>query len=218
MLYSTAASPEHTSIPGGLHLAVQLPVPPHAPQPAHALTGEPEATTPASADRATTLEAIRPSLRRFLAVRLGNDEHLTDDLLQQVMLAATTGASIVPPAELEYWCRAVARNLVATHWRTHANRPKNLPIADASLALELAQRLSSEVLPSDILSRREMQDQLLLAITELDSADQDLVVAHYFRSESQAAIGARINASERAVEGRLYRARRALRDKLQSLA
>lgn len=172
---------------------------------------------PAPTERETTLHAARPALRRFLSVRLGGDEHLTDDLLQQVMLAATTGGSGVPLAELEFWCRGVARNLVATHWRTRANRPKNLPISDPALAGSLADRMASEVLPPDLLSRREVQDQLLLAITELDASDQELIVAHYFRNESQAAIGARTSMSERAVEGRLYRARKALRERLRTL-
>ena len=54
-------------------------------------------------------------------------------------------------------------------------------------------------------------------MTDLSSAEQELIVAHYFQEESQANLAARLGISVRAVEGRLYRARRALREKLRNL-
>lgn len=156
------------------------------------------------------------ALYRYFAVRTG-DAHLADDLMQQLWLHAQRRAAEIPPAEVEFWLRSVARNLVNTHWRSVGRRPTHVPMPDANLAAELAERLVTHDLPADQLERREIRDQLLLAITELDAADQELIVGHYFQNESHAALAARMAISPRAIEGRLYRARQALYSRLQSL-
>ena len=89
--------------------------------------------------------------------------------------------------------------------------------AQPELAARLAERLDSVDLPPDVLSRQEVQEQLLLALTELDSEDQELLIGFYFDGRTQAALAGVLGISERAIEGRLYRARRALRDRLAHL-
>lgn len=156
------------------------------------------------------------ALYRYFVVRTG-DAHLADDMMQQLWLHAQRRSAEIPLLQVEFWLRAVARNLVTTHWRTVGRRPAQVPIADQAIAADLANQLVSHDLPADQLERREVRDQLLLAITELDAADQELIVGHYFGDESHAALAARLAISPRAIEGRLYRARHALRERLQSL-
>ena len=151
-----------------------------------------------------------PALYRFVVVRVG-DSHLADDLMQQLWLAALKATDRVPAAELEYWLRGVARNLVRNHWRTQAQRPKHMPMPDADLAATLSRRLVEEDIPEDVLLRREARDQLVLALTALDAAHQEIVIARYFEGQALSAMATRFEISERAVEGRLYRARQALR-------
>ena len=156
------------------------------------------------------------ALYRHIVVRVG-DAHLADDLMQQLWLQARTSGASVPEAELEFWLRGIARNLVRTHWRRQASRPKNVPLPNPELAGELANRLVSEELPPETLERKEVRDQLLLAITELAGRHQEFIVEHYFHARSHAELAARFGLSVRAVEGRLYRARQALRAKLKHL-
>jgi RNA polymerase sigma-70 factor (ECF subfamily) len=156
------------------------------------------------------------SIYRYIAVRVG-DAHLADDLMQQLWLQAHTGGASIPDHELEFWLRGIARNLVRTHWRRRSRRPANLPLADSGLAAELAGRLGTEELPPETLERKEVRDQLLLAITELDSADQELIVEHYFHSRSHIELATERGLSPRGIEGRLYRARQVLREKLRNL-
>lgn len=153
---------------------------------------------------------------RFFAVRLGNDPHTADDLMQQLWLAANRNGRHVPAAECEFWLRGVARNLLATHWRRHA-RPVVAPVADPALAAELADSLDAAPLPSALVEKREIRDQLLLALTELSAAEHELIVAHYWGNVGFAEIGRRLGLSVRAVEGRMYRARTALRERLRAL-
>lgn len=153
---------------------------------------------------------------RFVAYRV-RDSHLADDLMQQVWLAAIRADGRVPPAELEPWLRGVARNLVRNHWRKQSQRPEHLPILDADFAAELSRRLVEEDIPDDVLSRRETRSQLMLAITALDADAQEIVIARYFDDASHAQLAKRFDVSERAIEGRLYRARQALRAMLEHL-
>lgn len=156
------------------------------------------------------------AIYRYIAVRV-RDAHLADDLMQQLWLQARTSGASVPDHEREFWLRGIAKNLVRTHWRRQARRPASRPLADPGLAAELAGRLGTKELPPETLERKEIRDQLLLAITELDSADQELIVEHYFHSRSQVELAAERGLSPRGIEGRLYRARQALREKLRNL-
>ena len=157
------------------------------------------------------------SLYRYFAVRTGGDVHSAEDLMQQLWLKAATGETSVPAAEIEPWLRVIARNLIRTYWRKSAGRPERLPVANPKLARELAERLTGELIPPAVLERREVRDQLLLAITQLGAAEQELVIEHYFHGRSHAELAAGLGIGERAVEGRLYRARQSLRRMLHQL-
>jgi RNA polymerase sigma-70 factor (ECF subfamily) len=170
-----------------------------------------------AADLAQAFARCGRSLYRYLAVRVGADSHLADDLMQQVWMRAVQGSFSGPNTEIEYWLKAVARNVVREHWRRQKTVPPHVPIGDPALAAELAERIRSEELPEAVWERREVRDQLLLAVTELADVEQELIVAHYFQGKPQSSLAARLGISERAVEGRLYRARRALREKLRDL-
>ncbi len=154
---------------------------------------------------------------RYFSVRTGGDEHLVDDLMQQLWLQARRKADSVRQANAEAWLWRVAQNLLRAHWRNRAQRPQEAPLADPRLAAELARRFDNEELPAEVLARKEVRDQLLLALTALPSAEQELLLGHYFHELSHAKLAEAHGISERAVEGRLYRARKLLRQKLKHL-
>jgi RNA polymerase sigma-70 factor (ECF subfamily) len=166
------------------------------------------------ADSAFDLHAR--GLYRFFAVRTG-DPHLADDLMQQLWVASRTGRCPASSEEAGRWLAAIARNLLTTHWRRAGARPAHVPLADPALAAELAERLSREPLPLEELDRREVRDQLLLALSMLGGPDQDLVVAHYFEGRTFGEMAQRLGVSSRAVEGKLYRARQALQGMLRAM-
>ena len=178
-----------------------------------------DSESPRVADAAVferVFDACASSFYRYFAVRAG-DAHLADDLMQQLWLQARGKATGIPQANLEYWLRAIARNLLLTHWRVKARRPGHQPMPDPDLAASLADRLVSEAIAPHELERREIRDQLLLAITDLPAAEQELIIGCYFDDVPHAELAARVGISERAVEGRLYRARAALRERLRNL-
>ncbi|MFO0837289.1 MAG: sigma-70 family RNA polymerase sigma factor [Phycisphaerae bacterium] len=162
-------------------------------------------TPTAPADDA--FERCAESLYRFVLIRVGGDTHLADDVMQQLWLHWRRGRA-VPPEQAEFWLRSIARNLVRTHWRRTARY-------DARVSADLAERVDREPLPAEMLERAEVREQLLLAITALPHEHQSLIVEHYFDGLPHDALAARHGLTPRAIEGKLYRARAALREALR---
>jgi len=156
------------------------------------------------------------ALYRYFVARTG-DAHLADDLMQQLWLQARKSRADIPESQYEFWLRGIAKNLIRSHWRRRARRPANVPLANPELAKALADQMIQGEAPAEMLEQQETRDQLLLAITELDSEEQQLIVEHYFHGCSHADLAECTGLSPRAVEGRLYRARQALREKLKHL-
>lgn len=163
------------------------------------------------------LDRCAPAFCRYFAIRTADDEHTVDDLMQQLWLQARRKAYSVRQPNGEAWLWRVAQNLLRAHWRSRARRPRQVPLADPQLAAELARRFDTEELPAEVLARKEVRDQLLLALTALPSAEQELLLGHYFLGLSHDALSKEHGISARAVEGRLYRARQLLREMLKHL-
>ena len=154
---------------------------------------------------------------RYVSLRVGRNRALADELMQQLWLQACKPGGAVPPDEFEFWLRRVAQNLISDHWRRKHRRPAQIPIENAVIAGELAKRIDRELLPAEALQKQELLDQVALAVTALPAADQELVILHYVQGRSFGEIGERFGMSERAIEGRLYRARRKLKELLAHL-
>ncbi len=167
---------------------------------------------------ADAVERNAQGLWRFLLVRVGGDENLAEDVLQETCLqAARSATSIDRPEHLDAWLFGVARNVLRRHWRTLKRRRRNLPEVQVETAAELADQMDTLSLPADQLERREVHEQVMLALTSLPVDDQNLIFRYYFDGQSQTDIAAGLQVSPRAVEGKLYRARQALREKLRHL-
>ncbi len=173
------------------------------------------------ADSRPTMEYLfdrySAGIYRYISVRVGRNQALADELMQQLWLQGCKSGGAVPPDEFEFWLRRVAQNLISDHWRRKHRRPAQIPIENAAIAGELAERIDSELLPAEVVQKQELLDQVALAVTALPAADQELVVLHYVQGRPFGEIGERFGMSERAIEGRLYRARRKLKELLAHL-
>lgn len=152
-------------------------------------------------------------LYRYLIIRAGGDRHVADELMQQIWIACRSATQQFHP-EPAAWLWSVARNQLAAHRRRQTSRPTHVPIENPAAAAELAARMSESDFPDALAQRRELQDQLMLALTELPGDAQDLLIDHYFHGVTHDALAGRLGVGVRAVEGRLYRARQQLRERL----
>ena len=65
-----------------------------------------------------------------------------------------------------------------------------------------------------MLADRERADQLLLAITSLNAADQALIFSFYFDGQSSVELAEASGVSLKSIESKLYRVRHRLRARL----
>lgn len=161
---------------------------------------------------ALVFERCADGLFRYLLVRAGMDVHAAEDLIQQVCYEAARKRRI-PAGEddCEAWLFGIARNRVRKYWRWHWRKGRRREGDRAAVVRELLAALEFGPLPGELLSRKESSEQLMLAVTELPAADQQVLFAFYFDERSSQEIAVQIGATAKSVESRLYRIRGKLR-------
>lgn len=143
-----------------------------------------------------------PALFRCVSRRVGADRALAEDLVQETWLRALESwRKQGLPADPGAWLRTAAFNLTRNHFRRAA--PTQLD--------ETKVRDSSST--GD--SARERTALVQRALASLDAAQAELLVARHFDGHALAQLALAHRTSERAIEGRLHRARQALAETLR---
>ncbi len=106
------------------------------------------------------------------------------------------------------WLRGIAKNLSRVSFRDRAKQPRELPFDEVVD--------SSDRDPAAVALMTERRSRVLLAIDELRPAWRAVLYMHYIEGSGLAEVGALIGLSDRAVEGRLRRARAELKRILES--
>jgi RNA polymerase sigma-70 factor (ECF subfamily) len=148
---------------------------------------------------------IKP-LYSYVARRAGNDRELTEDTIQETYMRAVShwrkkGMPSVPLA----WLKTVARNLLVSHYRS----VNPLPLDETT------------VVPRDNewdIEKNETATLLYFALSHLRKKDSHLIETFYFDGKSVRELAEEQGLSERAVEGRLRRARKKLETYLRRLS
>jgi RNA polymerase sigma-70 factor (ECF subfamily) len=142
-------------------------------------------------------------LYRYVSRRVGGDRTLAEDIVQDAWLRAVAAwpRKGVPDHPLA-WLMRVARNLLASHFR----RQRPLPVEPAELDLERDQSYPETPCGAALVS---------WGLARLRQHQAELIEAFYFDGKSTREIAQAWGLSERAVEGRLRRARQALEKRLR---
>jgi len=146
-------------------------------------------------------ETVRP-LYQFVSRRCGGDRGLAEDITQETFLRAVTywREGHLPDSPLA-WLHHVARNLLISHFRRR--RPAAVDSATLDRMLD----------PNT--SRAEEAAALVQAgFARLSGTHARVLEAYYLEGKAVRAIADELQLTERAVEGRLRRSRRALRKQL----
>jgi len=146
-------------------------------------------------------ETVRP-LYACVARRACGDRELAEDVTQETWLRAVkawTEAGL--PREPLAWLRTTAQHLLADHHRSAARRPL------ARVELELDEEQLSAASPS---AARLVQQGL----ARLGGQEAELLAAFHLDGASVRELAAARSCSEKAIEGRLRRARVALAHQL----
>jgi RNA polymerase sigma-70 factor (ECF subfamily) len=185
----------------------------------------------AAADWAEALQRHAGWLRRVVLMRVG-EAQAVDEVMQEVSLAAVLGrdnAAVVglnaaaansrpanaAPPNLAAWLYRVAIRQALLH-RRRSGRRRRLLDAFASRAGASA-RDGDGGNPLRWLIAHERDGLVRLAVARLPGRDADVLVLKYAEQWSYKQIAEHLGLSESAVEARLHRARRRLRDELARL-
>jgi len=147
------------------------------------------------------------TLYGYVSRRCGGERARAEDIVQETWLRAVRewrrqGAPARPVA----WLTTVARNLLLNELRRP--QPVRLDAVPASAVLDAAEDLATE---SADVARIVNQ-----ALERLPARQRSLLEAFHYRQHSVSQIAGLFAVSERAIEGRLRRARQNLRRELQA--
>ena len=140
---------------------------------------------------------------RILPGRPEEWEELTSD----VFLAAWDNRKKLRPGRVRAWLTAVARNRAFNRLRT-GGQP--LPLEEDVLLLP-------EDVPHRVLEERELQKLLRQALSELDRADRELFVRHYYYGQTVARAAEEMGLNLSTAKTRLRRGRMKLKEYLQEV-
>lgn len=149
-------------------------------------------------------ETIRP-LYAYVSRRVGGERALAEDLVQEAwMRALDAWARQGIPDNPLAWLQTVAHNILVSHFRRV--RPQSMDVA----ALDLADDSFSPDSP-------DVAAVVGWGMARLRRSQAEILEAFYFEGQNVSEIAAARSLSERAVEGRLRRARAKLRKKLDRI-
>jgi RNA polymerase sigma-70 factor (ECF subfamily) len=155
----------------------------------------------------TYRELVHP-LYDYVSRRCGGDRSLAEDVTQEAWLrAVATWKRDGLPRHPLAWLRTVSRNLLINYYR------RTRPISLESLPPGWDRDIPSETFEFDSPATAAAVHRCL---SRLRSGQARLLEAFHFEGKKVAEIATELGISERAVEGRLRRARIKLRRKLES--
>ena len=154
-----------------------------------------------------------PGLRALMVSRVRND--LVEDLVQETLLRALIQLpDLENPDRFRQWLIAIGANLVRMSYRTRQTRLTVLDdyVSSSQHEIQLVGWTSD---PVEDLLVSEMTSEVKSAIQSLPNMMREVVELHYIDELSYKEISHHLNISIATIEGRLYRARRKLKEDLK---
>ena len=157
---------------------------------------------------ATYRTTIEP-LYRYVSRNCGGDRTLAEDVTQETWLRAVREwRKKGPPDQPIAWLTTVARNILVSYYR----RKRPAPLDSVSPGEVLAALDNGRAAESS-----EISAVVCHALARIPAAEAQILEAFHFDDRRMSQIAETMGLSERAVEGRLRRARQRLRRELESL-
>ena len=162
------------------------------------------------------IERHAPRLFNYLVRSLQNEEDASDIAQEVFVRLYQNRAKFDPSQKFTTWLYAIASNLVRTQFRFRGRHPQislDAPNAPTE-ARFLATTAGDTASPSQSLQEQETAGAVRSAIAELPEELRTPLLLFEYEDLSQAQIGEILRCSEKAVETRLYRARKLLKSSL----
>jgi RNA polymerase sigma-70 factor (ECF subfamily) len=165
------------------------------------------------------MERHGPRLFNYLLRSLQNEDDAADLAQETFARVYQTRSKFDPNQRFSVWLYAIASNLVRTQFRHRSRHPTVPldPLPDAAAALSRPNALTHDAPdPRQSIETAEAAAAVRQAIAELPEELRTPLILSEYEDLSHSEIGAILNCSPKAVETRLYRARKRLRPALSS--
>ncbi len=156
-------------------------------------------------------------VKRFIFRVVGNPTE-AEDLAQEVFVRVyTRRATWRSGAKFSSWCFAIAANQAKNRLRWWRRRPALSLDAWSEAGGETPDESSAGAQAAELAARHERITAVRAAVAALPLDLRAALVLFEFEDQSVAEIAAILGCTPKAVENRLYRARRSLREKLSAV-
>lgn len=158
-------------------------------------------------------EAALP-LMKFLVKRMGGDVRAAEDVFQDTALAALKGYYTFEHKSAFFtWICRIGLNKMADYYRAQIRHESKIV---APFFEEIASIGSSELSLEERLSLNELRGSVRECLNLLPEDKQELIYMRYWLDMPIRTIAQKLNISERAAEGKVYRAKIAFREAIIS--
>jgi len=155
------------------------------------------------------LDEVAPVVYGFVFARVGGDEAVAEDILQDTLLEAVRSApTFRGESRASTWVCAIARRRLARHYETERRAEvarQSLRLVEKGVA-EAAHARASEMV--------ERQDEVVRALGKLPALQRQVLVLKYMEDMSVHDIAVQVNRSRVQVQSLLQRGRDGLRRQL----
>jgi RNA polymerase sigma-70 factor (ECF subfamily) len=170
-----------------------------------------------SAAMAEFYNLYRNRLYSLVLEHVDRDENIAEDLVHEVFLAALSSLDkFRGDSQLYTWLRSIALHKINDFYRHQAREPKPTNSSDDSDGLELEQARDSEPATHIVMEDEEVRQSVHQALADLPQDYQEVLVLKYLKDMPVLAISQIMGRSPKSVEGLLSRARKAMRDNLET--
>ena len=157
--------------------------------------------------------------RLYLLVyeQVDRDKTTAEDLVHEVFLAALSSLDkFRGDSQLYTWLRSIALHKINDFYRHQAREPRSGQSSADSADLELERAGGDEPSAHTVMEDEEVRQSVHQALADLPRDYQEVLVLKYLRDMPVLAISQIMGRSPKSVEGLLSRARKAMRDNLET--
>ena len=156
-------------------------------------------------------------LFQYLIRSLQNEDEAADLAQETFVRVYQHRAKFNPAQKFSTWLYAIASNLVRDCYRSRVRHPLvSLDAKNEPSGAEFGEHLPDDkLIPSETMQVAERAEAVRKAVAELPEELRTPLILAEYEDMSQAEIGEILNCSAKAVETRIYRARKQLRETLK---
>jgi RNA polymerase sigma-70 factor, ECF subfamily len=157
-------------------------------------------------------------LFHYLIRSLQNEDEAADLAQETFVRVYQHRAKFNPAQNFSTWLYAIASNLVRDCYRSRVRHPQvSLNLKNETSEVELGEQLPDEkLIPSESMQMAERTEAIRKAVAALPEELRTPLILAEYEEMSQAEIGEVLSCSIKAVETRIYRARKQLRETLKT--